>query len=83
MDLSHLLVDGSIASYGAVTIYRQYRKIQCLKELLRREKEESFSRCNVLVKNLTDSFLKGPTLTLRDLAADTVGSFRLKSSEKP
>lgn len=78
MNSSHLFVDGLIASYCVLTIYRQYRKICCLKELLRREKESSFSHYNALVKSLTQAFSKGPTPTLRDLAEDTEGSFRLK-----
>lgn len=63
---------------AALNTYRLFRKIKFLKELLRREKEQSFAHYNRLVMNLSEAFSRGAKPTLEDLARDIDREFELK-----
>lgn len=69
------LVTGLLA---ALIIARKSRQNRFLKELILREKESAFEHYNKIVKTLSTTFSRGPTPTLRDLAEDTDGDFRVK-----
>lgn len=69
---------GSAVCLELLIILRLCRKTKFLKELLRREKEESFKRYNSIVTKLTEAFLRGPKPTLSDLVEDTEEPFNLK-----
>lgn len=63
---------------AALNTWRLWRKTKFLKELLRREKEQSFARYNAIVMSLTKEFLRGPMPTLNDLVEDTEQPFNVK-----
>jgi hypothetical protein len=78
-----LLVAGTILLYLVKTIFTLSRTNKYLNELLRRENARSLSRCNEVVKSLTEIFLREPVPTLKDLVEATEASFRVTSYDKP
>ncbi len=71
-------LDLLVGLFALIVILRLYRKTRYLKELLRREKEQSFGHYNKLVMNLSEAFSKGPTRTLQELGVDIESDFELK-----
>ncbi len=78
-----ILIGGSVLLYLVKTIYTLSRTNKYLNELLRRESERSLSRCNEVVKSLTEIFLREPTPTLSDLVESIETTFRVQSSDVP
>lgn len=72
-----------IACYFALRTLQLCRRTNCLKELLRREQEQSFARYNEIVRTLTGQFLQGPEPSLESLAKDIETDFTRTSSRKP
>jgi hypothetical protein len=61
-----------------VVIWRLYRRTRYLKELLRREKEQSFGHYNKIVMNLSEAYSKGPNPTLAELGRNIESEFELE-----
>ncbi len=58
--------------------YSLWRRTLYLQEALRREQQRRIDEANAMQKRLLESFLRGPTPTLRELVDDTETPYETK-----